>query len=117
MDTLLSLYTDDAVIESPLIPHVLERDSGICKGKEEIRQLVEIVAKRKSVARGFYREKYFTDGKTIIWEYPRKTPDGEQMDFVEVMEIDEGLICYHRVYWGWKGVSVLQNDKYYADND
>ena len=29
-----------------------------------------------------------------MWEYPRATPDGEQMDFVEVMEIDDdGLIA------------------------
>jgi hypothetical protein len=35
------------------------------------------------------------------------------MDFVEAMRLnDKGLIQKHRVYWGWKGVSVLQQDKY-----
>ena len=48
-----------------------------------------------------YREGFFTDGRKLIWEYPRATPNGDQMDFVESMELnDEGLISRHRVYWG-----------------
>jgi hypothetical protein len=45
----------------------------------------------------------------------RETPSGEQMDFVEVMEIEDGLIHAHRVYWGWRGVDVLINDQYHLD--
>jgi hypothetical protein len=41
-----------------------------------------------------------TDGKRLIWEYPRGTSKGEQMDFVEAMDLnDEGLIQRHCVYW------------------
>jgi hypothetical protein len=59
------------------------------------------------------RTGYFTDGERLIWEYPRATPKGEQMDFVEVMEINNaGLIQRHNVYWGWLGVRVLQRDEY-----
>lgn len=43
----------------------------------------------------------------MTWEYPRETPDGEQMDIVEVMEIRDGLIAHHRVYWGWYSVGML----------
>ena len=46
---------------------------------------------------------------------PRETPSGEQMDFVEVMELEDGLIHAHRVYWGWRGVDVLINDQYHLD--
>ncbi|MDR6289564.1 hypothetical protein E9232_002079 [Inquilinus ginsengisoli] len=35
------------------------------------------------------------------------------MDFFEVMEIEDGLIREHRVYWGWRGVEILKAD---ADN-
>jgi hypothetical protein len=49
----------------------------------------------------------------MIFEYPRVTPDGEQMDFVEVMEIGDGLIQRHCVYWGWRGVKVIQDDAYH----
>jgi len=34
-------------------------------------------------------------------------PDGEQVDIVEVMEIAEGKIQRHRIYWGWFGVAML----------
>jgi hypothetical protein len=30
-------------------------------------------------------------------EYPRATPNGEQMDFLEVMEIEHGLIQKHKI--------------------
>jgi hypothetical protein len=32
------------------------------------------------------------------------------MDIVEVMEIRDGRIAHHRVYWGWYGVRMLQRD-------
>jgi hypothetical protein len=62
--------------------------------------------------RKFHRTGYFTDGEKLIWEYPRESPEGEQMDFVEVMELKDGLIHRHRVYWGWYGVGVMRRDEY-----
>lgn len=36
------------------------------------------------------------------------------MDFVEAMDLnDEGRIQRHCVYWGWRGVQVLQRDEYH----
>jgi len=112
IEALLALYAEDAIIESPLIPYLLEREQGVCKGRDEFRKLLVIAAKRKPVKRQYYRKNYFTDGKTLMWEYPRATPDGEQMDFMEVMELKDGLITHHRVYWGWLGFDILKNDKY-----
>ena len=41
------------------------------------------------------------------------TANGEPMDFFEVIELnDEGLIQYHKVYWGWRGFAVLANGEY-----
>jgi len=62
--------------------------------------------------RQFHRTRYSTDGRILMWEYPHDTPNGEQMDFVEVMEIENGKIRKHRVYWGWVGFNVLKNDQY-----
>ena len=42
-----------------------------------------------------------------MWEYPRATPQGDQMELVEVMEVRDGLIQRHRVYWGWYALNVL----------
>lgn len=114
IENLLALYAPDAIIESPLIPHLLNIDEGIFRGRDELRKLLEVVAARKPEKRQYYRKKYFTDGKTLIWEYPRVAPNGEQMDFVEVMELENGLIQYHRVYWGWRGFGVIKNDEYHS---
>jgi hypothetical protein len=42
-----------------------------------------------------------------VWEYPRETPEGDQVDILEVMEIRDGLIAAHRIYWGWVGTDLL----------
>jgi ketosteroid isomerase-like protein len=113
IDALLALYADDAIIESPLIPYLLGKEQGVCEGKEEFRKLLGIAANRKPTNRKYYRKNYFTDGKTLMWEYPRVSPDGEQMDFMEVMELKDGLITNHRVYWGWLGFDIMKKDKYF----
>jgi len=113
-EALLALYAHDAVLESPVIPHLLGTPRGICRGRAELKALIDEVTRRKPEARQFFRTPYLTDGRTLMWEYPRETPSGDQMDFVEVMEInDAGLIQKHRVYWGWRGVEVLQKNAYH----
>jgi hypothetical protein len=49
---------------------------------------------------------YFDSGQSV-WDYPHDSPDGEQMDIVEVMDLSDGLIRHHRVYWGWYSVNML----------
>ena len=110
---ILRLYAPDATLESPLVPHLLGTERGICRGREELRRFFEILATRKPKIRQFYRTGYVRDGRKIMWEYPRETPKGEQMDFVEVMEVENGLIQKHRVYWGWFGFNVLKKDQYH----
>jgi len=111
---LLALYAPDAVFESPLVPHLLGGDSGVLRGHNELKPLFDKLADRKPAIRRYHRTGYLTDGKRLIWEYPRVTPDGEQMDFVEAMELNrDGLIQRHCVYWGWRGVRVLQRDEYH----
>ena len=113
-ERLLACYAPDAVLESPLVPHLMGQENGICRGHEQLRPFFEILAKRKPSLRRYFRSGFFTDGKHLIWEYPRETPDKEQMDFVEAMTLnDQGLIRHHCVYWGWRGVSVLQKDQYH----
>jgi len=88
-------------------------ERGVLQGHEEMRPFLREVAQRKPSVRKYYRRGYFTDGKKLIWEYPRQKPDGEQMDFVESMELnDQGLIQHHAVYWGWRGVNVMLADAY-----
>src|SRR5579864_7210566 len=78
---LLALYAPDAVFESPLVPHLLGKKEGVCRGREELRPLFDALAVRKPPLRQYYRTGYLTDGKRLIWEYPRAAPKGDQMDF------------------------------------
>lgn len=113
-DALLALYAEDAWFESPLVPHLLNTERGVLHGRRELRPLFDMLAARKPTVRQYYRTGYLTDGKRLIFEYPRDAGEGEQMDFTEVMELnDEGLIRRHCVYWGWFGVGVLQRDEYH----
>jgi hypothetical protein len=113
VEAATALYAPDCVLESPLVSHLLSTERGVVEGREKLREFVRLVFARTPPARKRYREGFFTDGRRLIWEYPRATPNGDQMDFVESMELnDDGLISRHRVYWGWFDVGVLQRDEY-----
>lgn len=114
VDGLLALYAPDVHFESPVVPLLMGPGPGVCHGRDELRPVLERVAERKPPLRTYYRTGYLTDGsRTMIFEYPRDAPGGEQMDFVEVMEIADGLIQRHCVYWGWRGLQVIQDDAYH----
>jgi hypothetical protein len=106
-EALVALYTDDAIIESPLVAYLLRTERGICDGKEAIRAFIPKVFANQPAERRTHRSFAFSDGQVLMWEYPRESPQGEQMDFIEVMELQSGLIHRHRVYWGWFGVHTL----------
>ncbi|HEX7297668.1 MAG TPA: nuclear transport factor 2 family protein [Solirubrobacteraceae bacterium] len=110
-EALSELYAADARFESPLVPRVLDCDRGYLQGRSDIREfLIEITRRRPqgNELPSLYRDgTYFFDGRMLIWEYPRLTPQGSQLDLVEVMELDGSQIRNHRVYWGWYGTEHL----------
>lgn len=110
-EALLGCYHHDAVLESPVAAHLTGH--GVCRGHEQLRTLFTALVARTPRHRGFDRGPVFTDGHRAMWEYPRDAEHGEQMDFVEVMDIDAGRIRSHRVYWGWYGVALLADDRYH----
>jgi hypothetical protein len=113
VEAAVALYAADCRLESPLVRHLLKSEEGVVVGREKLRDFLKVVFERTPPVRERYREGFFTDGRKLMWEYPREKPDGEQMDFVEVMELADGLIRRHCVYWGWFGVKVLEQDRYH----
>jgi len=103
----MALYTQDATLESLLVSHLLGTDAGIVEGRDNLRSFVRKVYDNPAPARQRYRNGYFSDGKRLVWEYPRVMPNGQQVDLIEMMELKDGLIHRHRVYWGWYGVKTL----------
>ncbi|WOH83624.1 nuclear transport factor 2 family protein [Bradyrhizobium sp. BEA-2-5] len=108
LEAALTLYAAGASIESPLVQHLMQTKDGIVQGREPLREFIARVFRTNPPQRRRFKQGFFSDGRVLTWEYPRQSPDGDQMDLVEVMEIDDGLIQRHRVYWGWYALNVLK---------
>jgi len=108
LEASLALYADDASIESPLVQHLMNTPTGIVQGRDNLRVFITRVFQTNPPQRKRFKQGFFTDGRIVTWEYPRVAPDGEQMELVEIMEIDNGLIQRHRVYWGWYALGLLR---------
>ena len=107
---LLSLYASDATLETPVILAILNTEAGVLKGHSELRHFFEEGGRRRpnELVR-WHREpdQFFFNGQRLMWEYPREAPDGSQIELVEVMDLSNGLIQHHRIYWGWFGIQRL----------
>jgi hypothetical protein len=78
-------------------------------GKAEVRQLMVEALKRRPDEVHFHRDGFQWNGKTLFWEYPAETLDGHhQVDLVEVMDLEGGLIKRHRIFWGWYDVERIK---------
>ena len=106
LDASMALYQPDATLESPLVRQLLGTSEGIVRGRENLRAFAARVFASQPPERQRFRMGFLTDGSHLTWEYPRRAGDGEQMDLVEVMEVRDGLIQHHRVYWGWYSVRL-----------
>lgn len=106
LDASMALYHEDATLESPLVRHLLGTEEGVIRGRENLRAFVTTVFANEPPQRQRFRVGFLSDGQRLTWEYPRQSDAGEQMDIVEVMEIRDGLIQHHRVYWGWYSVKL-----------
>lgn len=105
-----ALYAQDAVFETPLVLAVYpDHGNGILAGRARIQQFMEDSLRKfpSDLAQWYRTDTAFINGRQLTWEYPRQTPHGEQVDLMEMMEVDNGLITHHRVYWGWYGVRLL----------
>ena len=105
-----ALYAEQAVFETPLVLAIYpDHGSGVLVGRGVIQRFMEDSKRRfpNDLAEWYRSDKAFINGRNLTWEYPRKTPTGEQVDLMEMMEIENGLITCHRVYWGWYGVRLL----------
>ncbi|KVG68948.1 nuclear transport factor 2 family protein [Burkholderia ubonensis] len=112
LDALMSLYAQDAVLETPLVVVALpDHGSGVLRGKAAIAEFFAAGLRnpQNRLGRWYRTGLFFSNGRQLVWEYPRETPEGDQVDLVEVMDLRDGLIAHHRVYWGWVGFTALRS--------
>ncbi len=107
LEKIVALYAPDAVLESPLVNILLKTEEGVVRGKDNLRNFFGIILSSDTPLVDRHKECFFTDGKRMIWEYPRVTPTGGQLEMCEVMHLDAGLITVHRIYWGWASARKL----------
>lgn len=109
VEALLALYAPHAVLESPLVPAILDQSEGVLRGHEQIRRFLAAGTARRpnDLVRWWRSREFLTNGRLLFWEYPRALPDGAQIDIAEVMEIEGRQIVRHRIYWGWFGLAEL----------
>jgi hypothetical protein len=88
VEAAAALYTEDATLESPLTSN---RQGNSLSPEGSERVLAGCVSPIEIT--------YLPTGQHRC-ENPRATPEGDQMDFAEVMEIKGGTIHRQRVYWG-----------------
>ena len=83
---LIGLYAEDAVFESPLVPVIMHTDSGMLRGRERILAFLEEGTRRRpnELVRWYRTGQYLVAGDTLVWEYPRQTPDGDQIDILDL---------------------------------
>jgi len=79
------------MLESPLVVRVFDDNtSGIVQGRRELDHFLTEITRRHPEAEelaSLYRTgDYVFDGITLLWEYPRETPDGDQQDLGEVID-------------------------------
>ncbi len=110
-EAMLALYAEDIVFETALVQVVFpEQADGVLYGKDALRRFFALSSANRpnEVLRWYRTGCWLSDGRRMLaWEYPRCTPDGDQVDVAEFFEIENGLIACHRVYWGWKGALTI----------
>ncbi|WP_158930061.1 nuclear transport factor 2 family protein [Acidisphaera sp. S103] len=109
LTTLVALYASNGRFESPAVYALNGDANGIVEGRQAIQAYFETFFAKldEDVEEWFRTDQFFSNGKLLLWEYPRQTPNGDQTDIVESMDVEDGLIVHHRVYWGWVGFRAI----------
>lgn len=107
LEGILALFAHDATIESYLVSRVFNRKEGICRGRDEIRELVRALMQRGTPWGG--HEPPIIRGNTIAVEYRSASSDAEKFS-VDIIEVRDGKIQSLRAYAGWRAITALTGE-------
>ena len=109
VDALVALYHPAAVLESPVVYALESAFEGSIRGVDEIKAFFNAVVRSVPPPPSSRRPSPLTDGDLFVWESKTSTEGARGRDFVEVMQMSDGLIYQHRFYWGWRAILHLLN--------
>lgn len=99
LDTLLSLYADDARHTSPKLRALRPDTGGYLIGKAALREWWADAFGRLPGLR-YVEESLTADGERVFMEYRRQVPGEPESMVAEVLVVREGRIVASRVYHG-----------------
>ncbi len=99
LEKLLSLYDDNAQHYSPKLKIRLPETKGLIKGKEALKEWWKDAFDRLPTLR-YEVIKLTADEQQVFMEYIRHVSGEEDLSVGEVLQIDNGLIVFSRVYHG-----------------
>src|SRR5260370_33591711 len=85
---LIALYADDAMLESPLVPVIMDgKRDGVLRGKQDIPRFLEAGARSRPIdlPRWHRADTCFSDGASRLREHPSLMPSWGQGKCGEVV--------------------------------
>lgn len=99
LEALLSLYDDNARHYSPKLKVRRPETNGLVQGKDALRDWWQDAFDRLPTLQ--YKVNSLTaNSNRVFMEYTRSVEGEENMDVAELLEIENGLIVFSRVYHG-----------------
>lgn len=99
LEALLSLYDDNAQHYSPKLKVRRPKTNGLVQGKDALRDWWQDAFDRLPSLH--YKVNSLTaNDSRVFMEYTRTVDGEENMDVAELLEIENGLIVFSRVYHG-----------------
>ena len=99
LEKLLSLYNDNAQHYSPKLKIRMPETQGLIKGKQALREWWQDAFDRLPTLQ-YEVIKLTADEDQVFMEYVRRVDGEDDLSVGEVLQIDNGLIVFSRVYHG-----------------
>jgi ketosteroid isomerase-like protein len=99
LEKLLSLYNDNAQHYSPKLKIRMPETQGLIKGKQALREWWKDAFDRLPSLQ-YEVVKLTADDEQVFMEYIRHVNGEEDLSVGEVLQIENGLIVFSRVYHG-----------------
>jgi ketosteroid isomerase-like protein len=104
LEGILQLFAEDASLESPLVPRLLNRSDGVLRGRDEIREMIRALLQRgKPWGK---HEKPIIQGNRAAIEFRSAPSEGEQFYSVDIIEVKDDKIQSLRAYSGWRPLAA-----------